>query len=277
MADMGKTEVAAAVQAEVSAIVQAELKQRAVLMPLVQNYAAGPGIDTIKIPRAGGFAAETKTENTSLTAQVLTFATDDLLLNQHKAVLVRLEELAATQSKPDVVSQILSRMASELALQIDMDIFAQLELTSAAAPDHRIAYADATSFKKADILAARSLLHVQNVPFNECYIGVSPASEVSLLAINDFVHVDTYGSAQAIVNGELGRLFGARVVMSNVFEDLKTIIWHPTHCAFAMQSSLNFKSQDDLENIATKYLASQLYGAKVMDAGKRAVMLGTAV
>lgn len=276
MADMGLTEVQSAVMQEVSTFVQAELKQKSVLMPLVQSFPAAPGMDTIKIPKADGFASESKAENTALTAQAITFSSDDLQLNKHEAVLVRLEEIAQLQARPDVVGTILSRMSSELALKIDTDIVAQLELCSAAAPDHRVAYADTLSFKKADILESRRLLHEQNVPFSECVIGVSPASEVSLLGLSDFVEVQKYGSSNGLVNGELGRLYGARVVMSNVFDDAKTVIWHPTHCAFAMQQNLTFKRDDDLANVATLYLASQIYGTKVLDAGKRAVLMGTA-
>lgn len=276
MADMGLTEVSAAIMQEVSAQVQMELKQKSVLIPLVKNYVAGPGMDTIKIPRAGGFTAADKAENTALTAQVITFASDDLALNKHKAILAKLEDIAGLQAKPDVVGEILSRMASEMAYAIDVDIVAQLELTSASAPDHRLAYADTVSLKQADLLAARQLLHVQNVPFNECIIGVSPASEASLLAIADFVRADAYGVASGLVNGQLGTLYGAKVVMSNVFADAKTVIWHPSHVAFAMQQSMSFKVQDDLDNVAVKYMASQIYGTKVLDSGKRAVLLGSA-
>ena len=276
MADMGKTEVTSAIMQDVSRFVQAELKQRAKLMPLVQNFPVQAGMDSVRINRAGGFTAEDKAENTALTAQVLTFAADILAMDKHKAVLVRLEDIAGLQSNVDTVGEILTRMASELALAVDKDIEAQLRLTSAAAPDHRLAYADATSFKKADVLEARKLLHIQNVPFNECYIGVSPASEVSLLAIDDFVHADKYGSNEAIMNGEIGKLYGARVIMSNVFADDRTIVWHPTHCAFGMQQNLTFKTADDLPNVAKEYLAVQLYGAKVLDLGVRGVLLGSA-
>lgn len=276
MADMGKTEVTSAILQDVSKFVQAELKQRAKLMPLVQNFPVAAGMDSVRINRAGGFTAEDKAENTALTAQVLTFAADILAMDKHKAVLVRLEDIAGLQSNIDTVGEILTRMATELALAVDRDIEAQLRLTSAAAPDHRIAYADATSLKKADVLAARRLLHEQNVPFNECYMGVSPASEVSLLAIDDFVHADKYGSNEAIMNGEIGKLYGARVIMSNVFDDARTIVWHPTHCAFGMQQNLTFKTADDLPNVAKEYLAVQLYGAKVLDLGLRGVLLGSA-
>lgn len=276
MADMGNTEVASAILADVSKFVQAELKQKAKLMPLVQNFPVAPGMGSVAINRAGGFTAADKVENTALTAAVITFVADTLALDKHKAILVRLEDLANLQSNIDTVGEILSRMSTELALQIDRDIEAELRLTIEAAPDHRLAYADATSLKKADILTARRLLHEQNVPFNECYLGVSPASEVSLLAVDDFVHVDKYGSSDAVMNGEIGRLYGCRVIMSTVFDDLRSLFFHPSHVAFAMQQNLTFKTADDLPNVAKEYLAVQVYGVKVLDSGRRGVLLGSA-
>lgn len=278
MADMGKTEVQATIMERVTSFVQAELKQRALLMPLVQNFDAKSGEDTIKIPRADGFSADDKSENTALTTQAITFVTDDLPLDKHKAVLAKLEDIANIQATPDVVNQILSRMASEIALQIDRDIVNCLKATSAAAPDHRVAYANSgtdNTLGKADILEARKLLHTQNVPFNQCYIGVNPASEVNLLAIDDFVHVNKYGSPEGLVNGELGKLYGAPVVMSNEFDEFETLVWHPTHVGFAMQRRPSFERDRDLDNIATKYLVNQIYGCQTLDAGVRGVMLGT--
>lgn len=280
MADMGLTEVSAAVMKEVSQLIQTQLIQEAKLISTVQNFPVAQGRDTVKIPRAGDFTVDAKAENTGLTAQVVTYATDDLAIDKHKAILVRLEDIAQIQATPDVVGDILGRMARQMALKIDSDIVACLEATSASAPDHRIVYTNSgtdNTLGKADLLQARYLLHVQNVPFNECFIGVSPASEKNLLAIDDFVHVDKYGaSAQGLMNGELGRLYGARVIMSNVFADAKTLVWHPTHAAFGLQEMIKFERDRDLVNVATVFLAQQLYGCKTLDSGKRGVLLGTA-
>jgi hypothetical protein len=185
MADMGLTEVSAAVMKEVSTIIQAQLIQEAKLVPLVQNIPVAPGRDTVKIPRAGDFTVDAKAENTALTAQVITYATDDLAIDKHEAILVRLEDIAQIQATPDVVSDILGRIARQMALKIDTNLEAQIRLVSASSPDHRIAYANSgtdNTLGKADLLEARRLLHVQNVPFNECYVGVSPGSEKALLA-----------------------------------------------------------------------------------------------
>jgi len=275
MADMGVTEVAATIQETVSAIIQEQLIENSKLMDKVQNFPAQKGENTIKIPRAGNFSVDDKVENTAVTAQVLTYATDDLLLDKHKVIQVVLEDAAEVEAMPDVVSDIVGRMGRQLALQIDTDLVAQLELASAAAPDHRIAYAGA-ALGKADILDARELLHIQNVRFNECWIGVSPASEAALLAIDDFVHAEKYGSSEGLVNGELGKLYGARVVMSNEFDDLKTIVWHPSAVAFARQIMPKFEQDRVVDKLADLFSLSQKYGVKVLDSGKRQVMLGTA-
>jgi N4-gp56 family major capsid protein len=278
MADMGLTEVAATVQETVSSMVQEYLIQEAVLMPLVMNIPSMPGEDRVKIPRSGDdFTADTKAENTSLTAQTLLYTTDDLLLDKHKAVQVRVEDRADVQSMINLLNDIVPRMVKTLALDIDTSIVAQLVQASAAAPDHRLAYANTTSLGKSDLLAARVLIHQQNLKFNECYIGVSPASESDLLAIDDFVHVDKYGAnATGLNNGELGRLYGARVIMSNEFADNATVIWHPSACAFSRQVNPKFEDDRDLPNLATLYSLSHLYGTVVLDSGVRQVLLGSA-
>jgi len=278
MADMGLTEVAATVEERISAQIQMQLIETAKLIGTVQNFSAlaQKGNDVIKVPRAGNFTVQDKAENTAVTPQVLTYATDDMTLDKYKVIQVLLEDDAELNAKPDIVADIIGRMAKQMALQVDTDIVAALEATSAAAPDHRIAYANATSLAQADILEARRLLHIQNVPFNECFLGVSPGSEKNLLAIADFVRADSYGDAAGLRMGELGRIYGATVVMSNEFDDAKTIVWHPTHAGFAMHREARFEQDRQLDKLANLYSVSQKYGTLTMDSGKRAVLLGSA-
>lgn len=276
MADMGVTETVAVGQVTVSASIQSYLVEQAKLLDKISLYPVAKGETSVKIGRAGGFTVDDKAENTGVTAQVITYAADTLALDQHKVIQVRLEDIANIQAKPAIVEDILFRMGKDMAYKLDTLIVTKLEAASASAPDHRRAYANAATLGKADILLARELLQIQHVPFNECWIGVSPGSENDLLAIDDFVHADKYGSSQGLVNGEIGRIYGARVVMSVAFADLKTIVWHPTAVAFGMQREPNFDSDKDLPNLAMLYSVDALYGAVTLDSGKRQVMLGTA-
>lgn len=277
MANTQKTTVDPVVAELVNSTFQKFLIQEGKLIPTVQNFEAPAGYDKVKVPRATAFTTAAKAGGTALTPQVLTYATDDLDLDQHQAIAVRIEDIADVQAMPGIVSDAIERMAKQLVLSMDEYIVTKLEEVSTAAPDHKIAYDNAATLGKVDILEARRLLHIQNVPFNECFIGVSPGSEKALLAIDDFVHADKYGSAEGLRNGELGRLYGAPVIMSNVFDDLKTMVWHPSHVGFARQIEMKFEQDRQSLELATDYVMSNLYGAMSMDSGKRAVLLGTAV
>lgn len=276
MADMGVTETVAVAHAQIASSIQMYLQQEAVLLERISLYPVKKGDKSVTIGRSGGFTVADKAENSALTAQVLTYAGDTLALDQHKAILVRLEKIANLQALPDIIADILMKMGKDMAYVLDQFIVSKLILASASAPDHRLAYANAATLGKADLLSARTLLHLQNVKFNECFIGVSAASESNLLAIDDFVHVDKYGSSEGLVNGEIGRLYGAKVIMSNAFADLKTVVWHPTAVAVGVQEEVSFDEDKDLPNLATLYACDTIYGGITLDSGKRQVVLGTA-
>jgi hypothetical protein len=278
MADIGVTETSATAVDIVAGIVQDVLKQTSFLIPTVTDFSsyAVKGAKEVQIPRRTQFAAGDKAENSALTAQVLTFAVDAISLAKHKAILARMESIAAIQAMPDVEAEIIKEMAAELALQIDKDLYVQLKLASAAAPDHRVAFANASTLGKSDILNARYLLNTQVVPGMDRYLLVNPLHEKELLAIDDFVHVDKYGSANPVQLGELGMLYGSKVIMSTVCEDNNVIYYHKSAVGFAMQKAPTFESMRDLPNVATEYLLWELYGSKVMDSGKRQVLIGTA-
>jgi len=277
MADMGFTEVSATTEEIVSSLIQDELIAKSILIPTVTDFSnmAEKGVNVIKVPRAGSFTADSKSENTPLVAQIITYATDDLALDQHKAIQVRLEDFANIKAKPDVVADIISRMGSKLALDIDEFLYERLKEASAAAPDHRIAYAG-SSIAQEDILEARKLLNDQNVPMDNRFLLINPASEKSMLLIDDFVRADSYGDARGLRNGELGRIYGMTVLMSTVVGTLESIVYHTSAVGYARQISADFETDRDSPNLATLYSLSNLYGAVTFDSGKRQVLVGTA-
>jgi N4-gp56 family major capsid protein len=277
MAQIGLTEVSASSMAVIASIVQDTLKQESKLLPLVTDYSSQviQGALSVSAIRRTQFAAADKAENTALTAQELTFAADTITLSKNKAIYAALERVAQLQATPNVESEIIMEMAKELALQVDKDIFTEIALASAAAPDHRLAFAGA-NVAQADLLSARSLLNIQSVPMDNRYLGIAPDQEAALLAISDFVRADAYGSAGGLVNGEIGRLYGMTVVMSNVFTAARAYVWHKSAVGFAQQMTPEYSTDVDLKNTAKEYLLQHIYGAKVLDLGKRQVLLGSA-
>lgn len=279
MAEIGLTETSATSAELVANLVQETLKQSAVLMPTLTDYSrfAVKGAASVDVPRRNQFASSNKTENVDLVAQELTFSKDTIPLNLHKAIYAKLEKIADLQASVEVEAEILMEQAKELALQMDRDLLAQLELASVAAPDHNVAYVGA-SLGKADILEARKLLNIQSVPQEGRFLLISPASEKALLDISDFVHVDKYGpsATAALHNGELGRIYGFSVIMSTIADDLKTLAYHKSAVGFAVQQQPEYKTMDELKSVSKEHLLHWVYGCKVMDLGKRQVLLGTA-
>lgn len=277
MAQIGLTEVSATSMDVVASIVQETLKQESKLLATISDFSAFAvkGAQSVKVPRRNTFTAADKAENTALSAQELTFAVDTISLAKHKAIYAALEKMAEVQASPNVEAEIIMEMAKELALQVDKDIYTQLLLASASSPDHRIAFAGA-SLAATDLLEARRLLNVQNVPMDGRMLAVAPDEEKALLAIDNFIRADAYGNAGGLINGEIGKLYGMTVVMSNVVTAGLPIVFHKSAVGFAQQMQPEYQTNFDLKNTAKEYLLQHIYGVAVLDSGKRQVKLGSA-
>lgn len=274
---MGVTEIVATSMDQVADLVQETLKQKSILLPTVTDYSkfAIKGSKQVEVPRRDQLTAANKAENTDLTLQQLTFAVDTITLNLHKAIAVELEDIARMQATPDVEAEIVQEMANELALQLDKDLIAQIEATSAAAPDHRINFANdpTDTIQQIDILDARKLLNDALVPLSERFLLIPTDQEKAMLLISDFVRADQYGSSLGLREGELGRIYGFTVMMHTSVTVLTTSFYHKTHVGYATQLNTRFDRDRNVKNVADTFVMSWLYGTQVLDSGKRGVIL----
>lgn len=279
MADalMGVTETSAAALQNISSMAQMYLQQESKLLPAVSDYSslAVEGASSIKLPRSGGFTVGDKAENTAVDSQVITYAADTITLDQHRVVQFLLEDIANKQSMVAVVQDALLKASKDLAYDIDKKIKAEFDNASAAAPDHVIQYNDATNedIELTDILEMRRLLIAQNIDPKECFLGVGNAQEKNMLLIDNFIAAEKYGNNEAIMNGEIGKIYGMRVLVSNVFDGTDSYAWHPSAVGFAMQQAVRVQRDYDLANLAWRYSLDYIGGFEVLDAGKRVVKI----
>ena len=273
MAETGISDVASVLQAEISSTLQSFLIQESKLLPTVTRIQAQGGRKSVDLPKMGGFTVGDKSENVAVTLQEMTTSNDQLLLNKEKVIAFGIEDRARDQSMVNLEQAGLERAAKAMALQYDIDIIAELEQVTAG---HQAVYDNATSLGQEDILEAKKLLAFQNIDFAECYIGVNPEAEKSLLGIADFVHADRYAGATALMTGELGRLYGAPVIASNEFDALKTMFWHKSHVAMAEQRVIKTEKNRDTLKLSDIWVINNLYGTQVLDSGVRGVVRGTA-
>jgi hypothetical protein len=282
MAKQTKTTIDSTAMELVDSIVQQELIQSMVLAPTLLDVSnrVGPGLDKVKLPRLGSYTAAAKADGTDLTSQALSATTDDLNLDQYYAVFTTLERLASLQANIDLVGEVARRMASALAYEMDAKIYAQMKLTSSAAPDHRIAFDNASTLAKNDFVMAKKLLKIQNVPMSDgkLFCAISPERESDILKLADFVDADKWmgGSESAKLNGVIGKAYGFQIVVSNVVEDAGCIFYHSDHVAWARQLQPTFDEDKNVPALGFDLALSHVYGCKVTQAGKMGVLVGSA-
>lgn len=273
-----KAQVDATIEERVSAYIQMVLNANLVVAPTLLDLSsqAGPGIDVVQIPRFGKFTVSTVTPGTAVDAQANAFSADAMNLDQYKAVQFLVQDLASTQAKVNVSQAYLEQAGKDLATELDQSLADALEAgVSTAAPDHKRAYAGST-IAKADILTARQLLNEQNVPLEGRSAYISPAQEASILAISEFVRVDESGGSEALRNGRIGKLFGFDIYVTSLAEDAKSMFYHQSALAWARQLMPKTEFFRDVPMLADRYSISHIYGRKILDSGKRVVLMGTA-
>jgi len=278
MAINDSTSTAAVIQKVVSGIVQETLLQESILIPSIWDKTSevGPGMGSLEIPRFSALTPATITEGTPLVSQVATIVTDKLLLNVNNAIYWSVSDRADIQSKVAITVQLVKDGAKALAATIDNTILAQLLLASAAAPDHRVQFANTTTntIQVTDIAEARKLLNMQRVPMGDRYLLIPPAQEKAMLVLADFIDAAKYGNPDAIQNGEIGRVLGFKVLVSTAASlvDASFVAYHKSAVAYASQISAKFDTIRNVPLVADDYALSQLFGSIVLDSGKRQVL-----
>jgi len=275
---MGVTDIANVTEALIASLVQNQLVERSRLLSTVLDYTGlvEPGSKSVGIPRGSDLSAAAKSEGTPGNVSHFTYAADALLLSSHQYVAVDIEDIAKLQSKVPLLQDLTDRMGNALGDALDTLINTQLLLCSASTPDHIIQYNDATNedIEVVDLVNAKKLLEIQKVDKADRFMVICPTQEANMLKIDTFVEADKYGGREALLNGEIGRVYGFKVIVSNVNEtDKDSLFYHKSHCAVAKQQEIKFESQRNILNISDIVMASYLAGAKVLDAGKRGVLI----
>jgi hypothetical protein len=272
------SDVATVIETVVSNIVQKTLIQESILIPAVWDRTAEvrPGMDTLSIPIFPALAIEEVTEGTILTARTITPTVDDLVLSQNEAIHWTISDRADIQAKIDLAVESVKNGARTMTAAIDNVIVGELLKASATTPDHLVQFANTPTdtVQVIDITEARRLLNVQNVPMSDRFLLIPPDQEKAMLNIDNFISTEKYGSNEPIQNGEIGRVFGFKVLMttSSSLAAASFVAFHREACAYASQIRSKFETDRDIAKLEDQYTLSQLYGAKVLDAGKRTVV-----
>ena len=266
-------------------IVQEELTRAAKLRPTVRDFSASvsKGVKSIEIPRYdssfSGPAAQNPDGTTPVTQQTVTFATDVLNLDKWVTLPWQVADRVSRQSMLNLEAELAASAGRKFGEYIDDELIAALRLAAdgtGGLPDHRIQLSGATNTQITldDVAHARELLNKQNISEMDRYMLISPAQERAMLNIHNFIEADTYGAREALLDGEIGRVFGFRVMVHNGLADLEAICYHRDAVGHAMQKDLSYETRRaDLALQSTEYAFSAGWGTVVLEQGIKQVLI----
>ena len=258
--------------------VQEYLVQEAVIIGTIIDLTSkvGRGDKSVKVPRFSGLTVEdVKQDGSQATAGGMAADEDSLLLNRFKEVPEYIYEAADLESAVDLKQEFLDAAPRVLADEMDAAVYAQLKQASSTTPDHIVQMTEVTNTRPSlsDIQNAGLLLTRQNVPKSDRYLLVSPEIKVHLLGKQEIQDASRAGGNSALINGEFARLFGFIMVESNNVPANECVAYHRSACAFAMQKEVEF-IEEPQRTYGREFISVRTkYGTKVMDAGKRCVLL----
>lgn len=267
-------------------IVQDELLRAAKLRPTIMDLSSrvSKGDISVSVPKFTTSFAAPATQNpdgtTTTDFQAPVFGVDKLDLDVWVNLPYRVTDRSSAQSKVPVEAELAASAGEHMGNFIDDRIIVRLRQASAAAPDHLIDLdgADiagaAAAITLAGISKARQLLSEQNISNSDRWLVIPPAQEKALIDLDNFTNADKYGSREALLDGEIGRIYGFRVMVHNGLATNEAMAYHKSCVSIAMQQEIKFETQRaDVRLLSTDYSFSLGMGDVVMDGGKRQVYL----
>ena len=204
-------------EALVAEIVQRELQAASKLAGLFTDYSnlVGKGTSSVKIPRSSSFtvADRDNATPTAASASNLTFSFDEISLDQSKYVYYVIPGDVEIDAKPSYEQTAASRAAS--AHGRNMDIARLDALWVGGSGSVEVEYDAGVSDIEAVLLSMIEQADEQEMlDDGGRTLIVRPSERKALLGVANFVQADRYGSNQTIMSGELGSLYGVKVIMT---------------------------------------------------------------
>jgi len=270
----------------INSIVQSELLDASKLRSTVRDESskANKGVKVIEFPKFttsfSGPLTQDPDSQVAVDFQSPVFGVDSLPLDQWKNLAYQIPDRASMQSVIELEATLAKSSGEQMGIWLDDQLIAKLRLGSAAGPDHLLdidgvdGTAVATEITLSAISKCRMLLNKQNAKMDDRYLVISPEQEKVIIDLDNFIHADKYGSREALLNGEVGKIYGFRVIVHNRLNASESLAYQKDSVVMAMQKEVKYESQRaDVRQQATDYSFSLGAGFAVLQDGKLNIRL----
>ncbi len=246
------------------------VKSNLVLAPLIKHYDADvkSAGQTVEIPNVSAISANLKAQNTVVTLNYNTETKTTLTINRHYESSFIVEDIVKVQSAYDLRADYTQAAAYAIAEKIDSDLATTMTTTWKAASQAYGAYG--TALNDNLILTVNRYLSENKAPRSDRSLVVHPKGEAELLAIDKYVRYDALGvggDQNSIRNGQIGRIYGVDVFMSQNLVVLDTatdeynhLFFHKEAWAIAIQQEPRTQASYEQQYLGWLVTVDVLYG-----------------
>lgn len=248
-------------EALVAEVVQRELQAASKLSGLFNDYSnlVGKGTASLKIPRSDSFSVlnrDTATP-TAATASNLTFSFDQIDLDQSKYVYYVIPGDVEMDAKPSYEMTAASRAASAHGRNLDIARIDTLWGDAATAND--VDFETGVDDIEDKILEMIQVAdEAEMLDDGNRFLIIRPQERKLALQVANFVQADRYGDRTPLVTGELGSVYGIRIVVvthngsvaattGGTFGDGNMILCHKESLGFAFHRMPQHDSEKAIE------------------------------
>jgi hypothetical protein len=249
----------------ITSFVQRELQAAVKLLGLCQDVSrfAVKGAKSISFPKLTSYTAVDRSFGSASEAAVLTDSVDKLELNHQYTVSSIIDSGDALQSSIEWKTEALSRKSSAIGRAIDGLVIATL---SAAYCDYINTTASAAVITEDNIVDLHTYLIRNEANPNGLYLAIDPASEGSMLKIDNFIRTSDYGNSNGVQNGVIGKVFGFNVIVSNLLTANTVYAFSDEAVAVGFQKAPSYSEQPDNRygSMGVRICMDTLVGAKAL-------------
>ena len=220
-----------------------------------------PG-STLTFPKWGyiGDAADLA-EGAALTYENIAESTVEIKVKKvAKGISITDEAVLSGYGNP--VEQIGQQLLTAVASKIEADMYDAVKNEKKATRDtvgcFTHTYNKTNGFTKEDIIDMRAKFGEDQE--GEMVLFVNPAEFAKLAKDKDFVQIQ---QGAQIISGEMGMLYGVRLVVANRVEVGKPFLMKPGALAIVMKRNVMVEAERDMDHFANKYAVSDHYAVYV--------------
>jgi N4-gp56 family major capsid protein len=265
-------------------IVQEELVRSGKLLPTVRDFSASveKGVKSIEIPRFDSHFANPAAQNpdgaTATAFQTVNFDVDVLPLDKWVTLPYAIPDRVSMQTRIQLEAELAASAGKTFGRYMDDEIIAKLRLAadgSGTLPNHVQNFSGQDGkIEIADIAKARMLLNRAHVSEQDRYLLISPEQESKMLSIPNFIRADQYGAREALLDGEIGRVMGFRVMAHTGLLATEAIAYQKQAVGYAVQKGIKYETKrDDLRLQRDQVAFSAGWGTVLLERGVKQVHL----